>query len=127
MEKYMETVSQKGDKPVLIYDGDCKFCCLWIERWGGITKDRVVYQPSQGVATNYPQISPEYFECSVYFVATDGSFCSGANALFKALSYVPNGKWLLRAYEWVPGFALISEWIYMQIAKNRKFFSMFFQ
>jgi predicted DCC family thiol-disulfide oxidoreductase YuxK len=83
----------------------------------------VDYRPSQEVGENYPQISPEYFESSVYFVDSEGSFCSGAQAVFKALSYAPNGKWLLRAYEKVPGFAPISEWGYRQVAGNRKIFS----
>lgn len=121
----MGSVSQKDNKPVLIYDGDCKFCRLWIARWGPLTSDAVVYHPSQEVGKRYPQISPKYFECSVYFVDPDGSFCSGAQAVFKVLSYAPNGKWFLRAYEKIPGFAAISEWVYKQIAKNRKFFSMF--
>ena len=119
----MESVSQNGRKPVFIYDGDCGFCRLWIARWSPLTEEEVVYRPSQEVGENYPQISPEYFESSVYFVDSEGSFCSGAQAVFKALSYAPNGKWLLRAYEKVPGFAPISEWGYRQVAGNRKIFS----
>ena len=119
----MESVSQNGKKPVFIYDGDCGFCRLWIARWSPLTQEEVVYRPSQEVGENYPQISPEYFESSVYFVDSEGSFCSGAQAVFKALSYAPNGKWLLRAYEKVPGFAPISEWGYRQVAGNRKIFS----
>ena len=119
----MESVSQKGKKPVFIYDGDCGFCRLWIARWSPLTQEEVDYRPSQEVGENYPQISPEYFESSVYFVDPEGSFCSGAQAVFKALSYAPNGKWLLRAYERVPGFAPVSEWGYRQVAANRKIFS----
>ena len=119
----MESVSQNGKKPVFIYDGDCGFCRLWIARWSPLTQEEVDYRPSQEVGENYPQISPEYFESSVYFLDSEGSFCSGAQAVFKALSYAPNGKWLLRAYEKVPGFAPISEWGYRQVAGNRKIFS----
>lgn len=119
----MASVPQKGKKPVFIYDGDCGFCRLWIARWSPLTEEEVVYRPSQEVGENYPQISPEYFESSVYFVDPDGSFCSGAQAVFKALSYAPNGKWLLRAYERVPGFAPVAEWGYRQVAGNRKIFS----
>ena len=108
LEVFMESVSQKGKKPVFIYDGDCGFCRLWIARWSPLMEEEVVYRPSQEVGENYPQISPEYFESSVYFVDYEGSFCSGAQAVFKALSYAPNGKWLLRAYERVPGFAPVA-------------------
>ena len=113
----------KNDKPVLIYDYDCEFCRFWISRWKPFTQDAVIYNPSQNVAENYPQISPQQFKNSVYFVASDGSFCSGAQAVFKAFSHSQNGKWLLRAYENVPGFASVSEWGYRQVAENRKIFS----
>ena len=113
----------KNDKPVLIYDDDCGFCRFWITRWKPLTQDAVIYNPSQNVAENYPQISPQQFKNSVYFVASDGSFCSGAQAVFKAFAHAPNGKWLLRVYENVPGFAPVSEWGYRQVAENRKLFS----
>lgn len=119
----MESSSHTIDRPVLIYDGDCGFCRLWIARWSPFTKDAVVYSPSQDFAGDYPQISPELFESSVYLVEPDGSFCSGAKAVFKALAYAPNGKWFLRAYEKIPGFAPASEWVYRKVAENRSFFS----
>jgi lipase maturation factor 1 len=120
----MKNVSQKPKKPVLIYDGDCGFCRLWIARWSPVTEEEVDYHPSQKVGESYPQIPPEHFESSVYFVSPDGNFCSGAQAVFKTLAYAPNGKWFLRAYEGLPGFAPISEWSYRQVAQNRKFFSV---
>ena len=113
----------KNNKPVLIYDDDCGFCRFWVSRWKPFTQDTVIYKPSQGVAENYPQISPQQFKNSVYFVASDGSFCSGAQAVFKTFANAPNGKWLLRAYEKVPGFASVSEWGYRQVAENRQIFS----
>jgi lipase maturation factor 1 len=119
----MENMSAGKDKPVLVYDNDCGFCRLWVSRWSPFTQDTVIYQPSQDVAENYPQISPQQFESSVYFVASDGSFCSGAQAVFKTLAYAPNGKWFLKAYENIPGFAPVAEWGYRQVAVNRKTFS----
>jgi len=119
----MENMSAGNDKPVLIYDDDCEFCRLWVSRWSPFTQDAVIYHPSKDVAENYPQISPQQFESSVYFVASDGNFCSGAQAIFKTLAYAPNGKWFLKAYENIPGFAPVSEWGYRQVAENRKTFS----
>jgi lipase maturation factor 1 len=119
----MGKMSTRNDKPVLIYDDDCGFCRLWVSRWSPFTQDAVIYHPSKDVAEKYPQISPQQFESSVYFVASDGSFCSGAQAIFKTLAYAPNGKWFLKAYKNIPGFAQVSEWGYRQIAENRKTFS----
>jgi len=28
-------------KPLLVYDGDCRFCTLWIKCWQQITGDRI--------------------------------------------------------------------------------------
>lgn len=119
----MENFPSEKVKPVLIYDDDCGFCRLWIERWSPLTHNAVDYHASQDVAGNYPQISPEKFDFSVYFVTSDGSFCSGAQAVFKTLSYAPNGKVFLWAYDRLPGFATISEWGYRKVAENRKIFS----
>ena len=119
----MDNMSAENNKPILIYDDDCEFCRLWVSRWSPFTQDAVIYHPSQDVAENYPQISPQQFESSVYFVASDGGFCSGAQAVFKTLAYAPNGKWFLKAYENIPGFAPVSEWGYRQVAENRKTFS----
>ncbi|MBT5549596.1 MAG: DUF393 domain-containing protein [Nitrospina sp.] len=119
----MEDSSSKNKKPVLIYDGDCGFCGLWIARWSPLTQGQVDYSSSQDVGENYPQIPLENFEASVYFIAPDGGFCSGAQAVFRALAYASNGHWWLKAYEKVPGFAPVSEWGYRQVAQNRNFFS----
>ncbi|MBT5632503.1 MAG: DUF393 domain-containing protein [Nitrospina sp.] len=117
-------MSPNGKKPILIYDGDCGFCRLWVARWSPLTEAKVDYHTSQDVGNNYPQISPEDFQTSVYFVDSEGSFYSGAQAVFKALAYATNGKWLLRAYDGIPGFASASEWGYRQVAQNRKTFSL---
>lgn len=47
------------EKPTLVYDGDCSFCRLWIERWRALTGERVQYAPFQRVAALFPEISPE--------------------------------------------------------------------
>jgi predicted DCC family thiol-disulfide oxidoreductase YuxK len=121
----MANCSKKDKKPVLIYDGDCGFCRLWIARLSPLTHEAVDYCSAQAVGENYPQISPEQLGSSVYFVDSDESFCSGAEAIFKALAYAPNGKWLLMAYERIPGMAPVSEWLYKRVANNRKLFSTF--
>ena len=45
---------------------------------------------------------------------------SGAHAIFKALAYNSRYKFLLKLYQYLPGFALISEFVYKIIATNRK-------
>jgi predicted DCC family thiol-disulfide oxidoreductase YuxK len=48
-------------KPLLIYDGNCGFCKLWIARWKRMTGGRIAYGPSQDVGARYPQITREQF------------------------------------------------------------------
>ena len=42
------------DKPVLIYDGNCGFCKIWIEYWKTLTADAIVYAASQNVGPRLP-------------------------------------------------------------------------
>jgi lipase maturation factor 1 len=108
-------------KPLLIYDGDCGFCKLWISRWKQLTADKVDYAPYQEVASQFPQIPAEDFRKSVQFVDQDGSVTKGAKAVFQSLRYA-NKKWMLWCYENIPGVAPISEWFYQLVAKHRPFF-----
>ena len=45
-----------SQKPVLIYDGGCSFCKIWIEYWKLLTGDRIDYAASHDVADQYPRI-----------------------------------------------------------------------
>ncbi len=60
------------DRPLLIYDGDCRFCSLWIARWRVITGDRIEYRPSQEAAKEFPDIPAEAFSGSVQFIDVGG-------------------------------------------------------
>jgi len=110
-------------KPLLIYDGDCDFCRVWIGRWRKITGDSIDYAPYQEVASDYPQISISQFENSIQLIESNQKIFTGAKAVFKTLSYNPKRRWLLKLYESIPGVAFISELGYKIIARNRQTFS----
>ena len=40
-------VATPPPKPLMVFDGDCNFCTLWIRRWQQMTGDAVDYLPSQ--------------------------------------------------------------------------------
>ena len=109
-------------RPVLVYDKACAFCTFWVHRWQYITENQVIYKPSQEAASEYPQVAPEKFDSAIYLMYPDGTYDSGAKGVFKALA-TSRHKLPLSAYEKIPGFALISEWSYRQVANNREFFS----
>ncbi len=45
--------------PLVIFDGQCGFCRIWIEYWKALTGGRVAYAASQEVGSLYPQIPAE--------------------------------------------------------------------
>ena len=73
------------DTPVLIYDGKCGFCKIWIEYWKTLTADAITYAASQDVGPDYPQIPEAAFSESVQLVTPSGEVLSGAHAVFETL------------------------------------------
>src|SRR5437763_10099650 len=105
--------------PLLIFDGKCAFCRIWIEYSKTVTGDRVEYAPSQQVGAQFPQIAPENFGKSVQLVFPDGEVVSGARAAIETLRYSPRHGWLVWLYESVPLFAVLCEWAYRHVAAHR--------
>jgi predicted DCC family thiol-disulfide oxidoreductase YuxK len=101
-----------SSKPLLIYDGKCGFCKIWIDYWRKLTGERVEYAPSQEVGEQYPQIPKEHFSLGVQLVRTDGSVVDNARAVFETLR-------LERFYN---PFAPVWEWGYGIVASHRDFF-----
>jgi lipase maturation factor 1 len=111
-----------GAHPLLIFDGDCSFCRLWIDFWKQLTGDHLAYAPYQEAAAQFPQIPIEDFQRAVHLILPDGEVLSAAHAVFRSLAFVPKYAWMLWAYHHIPSFAAISEWAYRQVAAHRSFF-----
>jgi predicted DCC family thiol-disulfide oxidoreductase YuxK len=112
-------------KPLMIFDGDYNFCVLWMRRWRQVAGDRVEYIPFQdpGVAAQFPELSRERCETAVHLLKAGGAVYSGAEAVFRALSYVPCRQHLLRRYQRTPAFAKFGEHSYRFVAEYRPLFS----
>jgi predicted DCC family thiol-disulfide oxidoreductase YuxK len=119
-------VATPPPKPLMVYDGDCNFCALWISRWRQMTGDAVDYRPSQdaSVTGQFLEIPRERFNTAVQFIQPDGLVFSGAEAVFRALAHSPKRQWPLNIYKRSPAFARLAEWMYRLVAENRKFFSL---
>src|SRR5882762_1134653 len=65
-----------AERPLLIFDGDCGFCRLWINRWQQMTRQTVAYAASQEAAAHFPEIPADLYARSVVFIDTDGSVFS---------------------------------------------------
>ena len=116
-------VAQPPAKPVVIFDGDCNFCRMWIRRWQQTTGDRVDYLPAQAatVGEKFPELGREALEQAVHLVEPDGAVRRGADAVTRALA--PDQAWPLWIYQHVPGAAALLEFAYSLIARNRTLFS----
>ena len=97
--------------PVLIYDGHCGFCRIWIDYWRRLIGDRIEFVASQEVGDRFPQIPPEAYAQSVQFVHADGTVTGGARAVFESLG-------LVNLYRWI---SAPSEIAYRFIARHRNF------
>ena len=118
-------VATPPPKPLMVFDGDCNFCMLWVRRWQQITGDPVDYLPSQDsqIAKQFPEIPPEHFNTAVQLVETDGSVYPGAEAVFRTLALNPKWQWPLNVYKKNKPFANITERAYRFVAENRTLFS----
>jgi predicted DCC family thiol-disulfide oxidoreductase YuxK len=113
------------DKPLLIFDGDCGFCSLWVGRWEQITGDSVDYLPAQteGLAARFPEIPRAAYDVAVQLVEPDGRVYAAAEAVLRSLAHAPHGRWPLRAYQSIPFVAPAAELGYRFVAGHRRFFS----
>jgi len=118
-------VARPPAKPRLLYDGECKFCTLWMHRWQLATGDFVECLPFQDPrgAAQFPEITRTQFDTAVQLVLPDGAVFSAAHAVCRSLACNPEEQWLLELYQHSPVFVRIAETAYRFVARHRKFFS----
>jgi len=119
-------VASPPSKPLMVYDGDCNFCGRWIARWRQLTGDAVDYLPSQDpqIGSQFPEVPREHFQTSVQLIEPDGTVCSGAEAVFRALAKNPKIKWPQKLYESSKPLATVTESAYQFVAAHRTGFSL---
>ena len=104
----------------MIWDGECHFCRLWIERWREITAGKVEYATYQEAAERFPEIPVDQFQHAIAFIEPDGEVFFAAEAVYRSLAYRRSREWLAWSYDHVPGFAAVSETGYGFIAQPPK-------
>lgn len=112
-------MSSEGKRPLVIYDGDCDYCGLWIGRWRKRLGDKLDFAPFQEVWEQYPHIPRDNFSGAVHLIMPDGTAHSGAEAVFSISKAVgrPSIVWWL--YRHFPGVAPITESGYQFVASHR--------
>ncbi len=118
-------VAQAPSRPVMLFDGDCGFCRLWIRRWKQTTGEAVDYISFQQAIADelYPELAREQLGAAVHFVDADGAVYQGAEAVFRSLATHPSRGAALRWYLGFPWWARATESAYRFVAGHRSLFS----
>ncbi len=106
-------------EPLLVYDGDCAFCCYCVDYAKAATGPAVAYRPYQQVHQNFPQISQQQFREAIQLILPSGAVHSGAGAALLTLSLGKHPQLWYRLYSAVPLFRVICEWCYRFVARHR--------
>lgn len=107
-------------KPLLIWDGDCRFCKLWVERWRVMTQNRADDATFQSLGDRFPGIPRDQFEQSVVYIDSDGTVFCAAEAIVRSLKSLRSRRWLAWIYHRVPGAAGFAELAYRIVARHRQ-------
>jgi predicted DCC family thiol-disulfide oxidoreductase YuxK len=107
-------------RPVLLYDGHCRFCIAQAERlarWTG-NRIRLLSFREPGVLARHPALTPEACEQAMQLVLPDGRIAAGAEAAARALAL---RAWLapLAGLYFVPGIRQLADAGYRLVARNR--------
>lgn len=116
--------AQPREKPLLLWDGDCRFCGLWVQRWQCMSAGQVDFARYQEKGSEFPQITPEEMERAVHLIGRDGEVYPGAEAIYKMLSYAPGRSGWFYCYKRFASFARVSDVGYRFVARHRGFFSV---
>ncbi|HXI38901.1 MAG TPA: lipase maturation factor family protein [Bryobacteraceae bacterium] len=111
-----------SNTPLLVFDGDCSFCRIWIGFWKQLTGGQIEYAPYQEAAERFPEVPHENFTRAVQLILPNGEVLSAGHAVLRLLAHVPGYAWILWTYRNVPGVAAVTEWLYRLIAAHRSFF-----
>ncbi|MBR9909774.1 MAG: DUF393 domain-containing protein [Gammaproteobacteria bacterium] len=106
-------------QPVLVYDGECRFCCSWINYWSQLSAGQVHYRPYQQAAGDYPQLDTQQFQQHIQYFDEQGRRYQGAAAAFQVQRKIAGQGYWWWLYSHLPGFAPLSERIYNLVAAHR--------
>jgi len=118
-------------RPVVVFDGECGFCRVWIDRWRARAGDRIEFLPYQdpSVAGRFPTVPRPAFAKAVHLFEPGGRISAGAGAVFRlraltrdTLGGSSRSSLWTAAYEGVPGFRPIADTAYRGVADHRPLF-----
>ena len=112
----------KPKSPLLVWDKECDFCRLCIDRLYVLAGDRVELVPYQDLLEKFPKAPKMDYSKSVVFFTRDRKTYKGAAAIYRY--YMEMGRsWGFKLYCRIKWFAALSEWGYRLVAEHRGMFS----
>ncbi len=106
----------------LIFDGNCHFCRIWIERWREDLVEDIEVIAYQELDDRFSEIPRSEFSKAIFFIEEEKRVFQGAGALFRAL-FLSERKWPWRLYSKIPFLSNLLEFCYRFVAKRRYVFS----
>ena len=109
------------ERPVVVYDGECRFCLKHVSRMQRRDPDRIFeYQPRQTVdlEKRFPKLADGDFNTGMRLIHTDGSISVGPDAVYAIARRLNGWKYLAWLYR-VPLVGAICRASYAWIARNR--------
>ncbi len=113
------TVDDPPDRPLFVWDGDCRFCGWWVRRWmSRLPEGAVRSVPFQEVAGRFPEIPESSLRRSAKLILPDGRVLEAAASVFRLLAIGGRG-WAWKLYRGLPPFRWIAEAVYGRVARHR--------
>ncbi|MGE4550183.1 MAG: DCC1-like thiol-disulfide oxidoreductase family protein, partial [Opitutales bacterium] len=115
-----EQFEDTPEKPLLIYDEECRFCVRCVERLKHDIGEAIEYSPFQDRQKRPASVPDKDYEQAVHlFVPGEDSPCRGAQAIYRALA-IGKKPALFFLYKRLPYFARAAEVVYRVVAKRRQ-------
>lgn len=121
MFKKIYETSYRPERPILIWDGTCKFCQYWILRLQKHFYSDLDIIPYQKLDLERTGISRKAFSEAARLIDRQGKVYSGPEVFYKSLKS-HFGDILLSAYQKHGLFRWFNDYAYHLIAKNRALF-----
>lgn len=114
-------MSAAPNKPVVIYDGQCRFCLEQVSRLKMRDRDgRIDFLPfpSAAIDERFPHLREMDIDEGMRFITPRGDVFIGADALHQIARELPRWRWIAWLYR-VPCVSPIAKAVYAWIAARR--------
>jgi predicted DCC family thiol-disulfide oxidoreductase YuxK len=112
---------RQGPGDVVIYDGECNFCCSQVQRlaaWDSARRLSFLSLHDPRVAERYPQLTPEQLMEQMWVIPESGEAVGGAAAVAYLSRRLPR-LYLISPVLNCPGTLPLWSWLYRWVANRR--------